>query len=379
VSTVRTGTAARLERLRAVLEENGLAGIFVSAPAEDIHKSVGANRRYLSGFTGSMGHLLITLDAAYIAVDFRYFEQAERESPGFTLFQTNGGMKSWLPRLLAEGRLGGERLGFEAHGLTYATYRSLRAAVQALPAGDRPQMVATENLVESLRVIKEPEEIGALARAVALGDAAFEDVAARIEPGWTEKQVAWEIERYAREHGAEGLSFPTIVAAGPWGAMPHAQPRDQAIAEGEGVVIDMGVNLDGYMSDLTRTVVAGEPDDQFKLIYDVVLAAQLTAEELIRPGMTGGEAHMLAQKVIEEAGFGENFGHGLGHGVGLQVHESPRVAATSDDVLEDGMVITVEPGIYLPGWGGVRIEDMGYLKDGRFVPFTQAPKLRFSG
>ena len=372
-------TEGRVQRLRATLVDNDLGGLFVSAPAEDIHKTVGANRRYLSGFTGSMGHLLITRDAAFIAVDFRYYEQAQRESPRFTLFQANGGMKSWLPRLLAEARLGGQRLGFEAHGVTYATYRALRTAVGSLPEGDRPQLVATENLVESLRVIKEPAEIEALERAVALGDAAFADVAGRIEPGWTEKQVAWEIERYAREHGAEGLSFPTIVAAGPWGAMPHAQPRDEVIRAGDGVVIDMGVNLDGYMSDLTRTVVVGEPDEQFQRIYDIVLAAQLTAEELIRSGMTGGEAHQLAQRVIEEAGFGDNFGHGLGHGVGLQVHESPRVAATSEDVLEDGMVLTVEPGIYLPGWGGIRIEDMGYLKDSRYVSFTRAPKLQFSG
>ena len=140
----------------------------------------------------------------------------------------------------------------------------------------------------------------------------------------------------------------------------------------------MGVNLDGYMSDRTRTVVVGEPDEQFQRIYDIVLAAQLTAEELIRSGMTGGEAHQLAQRVIEEAGFCDNFGHGLGHGVGLQVHESPRVAATSEDVLEDGMVLTVEPGIYLPGWGGIRIEDQGYLKDGKFVSFTGAPKLEFA-
>jgi Xaa-Pro aminopeptidase len=161
--------------------------------------------------------------------------------------------------------------------------------------------------------------------------------------------------------------------------MPHAQPRDYVIQKGEGVVIDMGVNLDGYMSDLTRTIFIGEPDDKFKKIYDIVLAAQLTAEELIRTGMTGGEAHMLAHRVIEEAGYGENFGHGLGHGVGLQVHESPRVGRSSEDVLQNGMVLTVEPGIYLSDWGGIRIEDQGYMKDGRYVPFTKAPKLQFTG
>jgi Xaa-Pro aminopeptidase len=368
-------TDGRINRLRAKMEEQDLGGLFVSAPAEDIAKTIGANRRYLSGFTGSMGHLLITRDEAFIAVDFRYYEQAERESPNFQLWQANGGMKTWLPELIAEAGLGGKKLAFESAGITYGMYRTLRAAVDDLPESDRPQLTPTDNLVESLRVIKEPDELEALQAAVTLGDQAFEDVAKRIEAGWTEKQVAWEIERYAREHGAEGLSFPTIVAAGAWGAMPHAQPRDHVIQEGDGVVIDMGVNLDGYMSDLTRTVFVGKPDEKFKKIYDIVLAAQMTAEELIKTGMTGGEGHMLAHRVIEEAGHGDDFGHGLGHGVGLQVHESPRISRTSEDVLEDGMVLTVEPGIYLPGWGGIRIEDMGYMKDGRYVNFTHAPKL----
>ncbi len=205
-------------------------------------------------------------------------------------------------------------------------YQSLRKAIGELAEADRPELKPTTNLVESLRVIKEPGEIEALQAAVTLGDAAFEHVAERIEPGWTEKQVAWEIEKYAREHGGEGLSFDTIVAAGPWGAMPHAQPRDHVIEKGEGVVIDMGVKLNGYVSDLTRTIFVGKAGRAVQKIYDIVLGAQLTAEELVRPGMTGGEAHMLAAKVIEEAGYGDKFGHGLGHGVGLQVHEPPRVS-----------------------------------------------------
>jgi Xaa-Pro aminopeptidase len=369
----------RIARLREKLDEQGLAGLFVSAPAEDIHHTIGANRRYLSGFSGSLGHLLVTADAAYIAVDFRYYEQAERESPEYALWKAVGGMKKWLPELLAEAKLGGKKLGFESEGVTYGMFAGVRDIVVEMAETDRPQLVPTDGLVEGLRAIKEPDELDALQKAVDLGDAAFQHVAAQIKPGWTEKQVAWEIEKYAREHGAEGLSFPTIVAAGPWGAMPHAQPRDHVIKDGDGVVIDMGVNLDGYMSDLTRTVVVGKADDEFKKIYDIVLAAQLTAEELVRTGMTGGDAHNIAAKVIEEAGYGDKFGHGLGHGVGLQVHESPRVGGTSGDVLEDGMVITVEPGIYLPGWGGIRIEDMGYLKDGKYVNFTKAPKLQFAG
>ena len=371
-------TEGRVARLRAKLDAEGLDALFVSAPAEDIHKTVGANRRYLSGFTGSIGHLLITQDAAFIAVDFRYYEQAERESPDYELFKANAGMKTWLPELVGGAHLGGKKLGFESGGVTYGMYATLRDAVTEVPESDRPSLVPTEGMVEALRAIKEPEELEAIQRAVALGDAAFEHVAARIEPGWTEKQIAWEIEKYARENGAQGLSFPTIVAAGPWGAMPHAQPRDEVVREGDGIVIDMGVSLDGYMSDLTRTVFVGKPDDEFRKIYDIVLAAQLTAEELVTTGMTGSDAHNIAHKVIEEAGYGDKFGHGLGHGVGMQVHEKPGVGRTSSDVLEDGMVITVEPGIYIPGWGGIRIEDMGYLKDGKYTQFTSAPKLQFA-
>jgi Xaa-Pro aminopeptidase len=369
----------RLTRLREKLEQHGLGGVFISAPAEDTGKTIGANRRYLSGFTGSMGHLLVTPDLASIAVDFRYYEQAEQESPDFQMFKANGPMNTWLAEFLRQGNLGGKKLGFEAQGVSYATWQTLRKAIGEMPETERPDLKPTTNLVESLRVIKDPEEIEALQAAVTLGDQAFEVVAEMIKPGFTEKQVAWEIEKYVREHGGEGLSFETIVGAGPWGAMPHAHPRDHVIEKGEGVVIDMGVKLNnGYVSDLTRTICIGKPDDQFRKIYDIVLAAQLTAEELVRPGMTGGEAHNLAAKVIEEAGYGDKFGHGLGHGVGLQVHEPPRVGNNSDDKLEDGMVFTIEPGIYIPGWGGVRIEDQGYLKDGRYVPMSHATKLKFS-
>ena len=195
----------RISRLREKLAEQDIAGLFVSAPAEDIHHTIGANRRYLSSFSGSMGHLLVTLNAAYIAVDFRYFEQAERESPEYTLYKANGGMKTWLPELLGEAHLGGKKLGFESSGITYGMYATLRDAVTSLPETDRPQLTPTDGIVETLRAFKEPDELEALDRAVALGDAAFEHVAARIEPGWTEKQVALEIERYALDHGAEGL------------------------------------------------------------------------------------------------------------------------------------------------------------------------------
>jgi Xaa-Pro aminopeptidase len=359
--------SARVDRLRSLLEERGLDAALISNPQ---------NRRYLSGFTGSAGYLLISADNAIIATDFRYYEQSATQAPDFRLHKTVAG-EPWMTTLFAG--LGGKTVAFEAADMTVATHKQFRKAIADLSEGDRPELAPTTNLVESLRIIKEPEEVEALQRAVDLGDAAFEHVAQRLEPGWTEKQVAWEIEKYIREHGGDGLSFDTIVAAGPWGAMPHAYPRDRAINKGEGVVIDMGCDVGGYMSDLTRTVFVGKPDDQFKKIYDIVLTAQLTAEEMVQAGMTGGETHMIAHRIIDEAGYGETFGHGLGHGIGLQVHEAPRVSRTSDDELRDGMVFTIEPGIYVTGWGGVRIEDMVVLENGKARVMSTSSKLRFAG
>ena len=364
----------RVTRLRAKMTEVGLDAFLVGAPGEDIFHSYAANRRYLSAFSGSMGWLLITRDQAFIAADFRYVEQAQRESPAFTVFQTAGGIEKWFASLVGEAGLSGRQIGFEGGDVTVASFQAMKKAVDEMQEGDRPKLLAAPPIVQEMRAIKEPEEIELLQRAVDIGDAAFVAVSQRVEPGWTEQQVAWEIEKYAREHGAESLSFPTIVAAGPWGAMPHAQPRDRPIEAGEPLVIDMGVRVDGYCSDLTRTIVVGKPDSRFLEIYDIVLVAQRTAEELVRSGMGGEQAHMLAHSVIAEAGYGENFGHGLGHGVGLLIHEAPRLAKMSKDELKDGMIITIEPGIYISGWGGVRIEDQCVMENGRARVMSRSPK-----
>jgi len=358
----------RVQRLRHALEKHELDGALISNAQ---------NRRYLSGFTGSAGYLLITAADAIIATDFRYYEQSAAQAPEFRLHKVAGAFESWMLPLLAG--LGGKKIAFEANDITVANHQQLKKAIHGLAEPERPSLVPTPNLVEALRLYKEPGEIVALQRAVDLGDAAFTDVAQRVEPGWTEKQVAWEIEKYIREHDGDGLSFDTIVAGGPWGAMPHAYPRDRKLEAGEGVVIDMGCDVGGYMSDLTRTIFLGKPDDQFRRLYDIVLTAQLTAEEIVRPGMTGEACHMIAHNIIEAAGYGETFGHGLGHGIGLQVHEAPRVARTSQDELKNDMVFTIEPGIYITGWGGVRIEDMVVLEDGKARVMSHAPKLQAAG
>ncbi len=356
---------SRVARLRALLEERQLDALIVSQPA---------NRRYLSGFTGSAGYLLVSRDETRIATDFRYFEQASTQAPDFRLQPVAGAaFETWLPGLLSG--LGGGKIGFEASHVPYATFEQMSAVVRALPQDGRPRLVPTTDVVESLRAVKEPAEIDAIQAAIDLGDAAFTNLLERLEPGWTEKQAAWEIEKYMREHGGEAASFETIVAGGAWSALPHAYPRDEPLRESEPIVIDMGVRLDGYCSDLTRTIVLGKPDGQFQRIYDIVLGAQLTAIELIAAGMTGEQAHLLAERFIAEAGYGESFGHGLGHGVGLEVHEKPRLGRTSEDVLADGMVTSVEPGIYVSGWGGVRIEDLAVMENGRLRVMSRVPKL----
>jgi len=367
--------SSRLDRLRQKMAEVELDGLLVSSPVEDIFGNVGANRRYLSGFTGSVGHLLITQEAAFIAVDFRYYEQTQREAAGFTLFPASGPLPEWFASLVSEAKLAGKKLGFQAGDITVATYQTITKAVKEMPASQRPKLLAAPPLVEQLRATKDADELATIQRAVDLGDEAFVDIAQRIEPGWTETQAAWEIEKYIREHGGEGVSFEIIVAAGPWSAMPHAYPRDEKIQKGKPILIDMGVRLGGYCSDLSRTLFLGQPDEQFDKIYDIVLTAQLTAEALIRKDMTGEQAHLLAHNVIAETGYGESFGHGLGHGVGLQIHETPRLTRASKDVLADGMVFTIEPGVYISGWGGVRIEDMVVLDGGRTRVLTKAPKL----
>lgn len=367
--TASLTVADRLSRVRARMEALQIDALLVTTPS---------NRRWVSGFTGTAGVVLVTADRALLATDARYYEQVSTQAPDCTLLRANGALAEWLPELMAG--LGGKRVGFEPADMTVATYEDWTQAIAALPAGDRPHLVPAPRAIEALRAIKEPTELDALTRAVLLGDAACEHARSVATPGMTEQALAWAVQSYAMEHGADDLSFPTIIAGGPWGALPHAYPRDVALVAGQGVVMDLGVRVQGYCSDLTRTVYlaapgGGAPDVQFRTIYDIVLTAQEMAEERIEVGMTGAQAHQIAATVIAEAGYGEQFGHGLGHGVGLDIHESPRLGPRSTDVIEDGQVVTVEPGIYIPGWGGVRIEDQCVVEGGRLRRLSTASKL----
>jgi Xaa-Pro aminopeptidase len=339
----------RLTKLRQKLADEQLDAILISNPA---------NRRYLSGFTGSAGTLIVTLDRALLATDFRYYAQVEREAPRFELVKLTDRLTDLLPGLL--GEMGSLRVGFEGDDVTFSLYRELS---NVIPEG--VELVATSNIVEEIRAAKDVDELHKLQQAIDLTDAAYAHIADFMQPGMTERQVAWELERFVRTHGAEKMAF-NIVAAGPNGALPHATPSDRPIQAGDSVVMDIGALVDGYHSDLTRTVVLGEATDRYRQVYEIVLRAQQAALEGIRPGMTGREADAIARGIIEEAGYGEYFGHGLGHGLGLVVHERPWLShrrQAGSEVLHPGMVFTVEPGIYLPGEFGVRIEDVVLLRE----------------
>ncbi|MCH7605985.1 MAG: aminopeptidase P family protein [Chloroflexi bacterium] len=352
----------RLDRLVNLLPEKELDAFLVSAPE---------NRRYLSGFTGSAGYLLITNERAVLVTDSRYTEQATKQAPDFQVIQVRGGW-DWLMEQLKES--GVKRVGFESRHMTVAIYNGLLDALKDDGGLGTVSLVATSDIAEEHRVFKDKDEIAMLQKAIDASDAAMEAVCPTIQAGMTEREVAWRMEVAMREFGADGISFDTIVAAGPNGAMAHHRPSDQPIRAGEPIVIDMGAQAGGYCSDITRTVVVGEPDDTFRKIYDIVLGAQLTAINTVKVGMTGEECDGLSRAVIEEAGYGDNFGHSLGHGVGLEVHENPRVGPKSTDSLGPHMVFTVEPGIYVTGWGGVRIEDIVVLGDDGAKVLSKASK-----
>jgi len=342
----------RLSALRATLDERGLPALLVSSPA---------NRRYLSGFSGSHGALLITPGDAILFTDGRYTIQAGIEAPDFTLREIVHPDRP-LNNLLAEAvtAMGLSLLGFEAAHVSVAQHYTLARALFDTPVELEP----VEGLVESLREVKDAEELATLRRAVAITDAAITAVIPQLHPELTERQAAWMLEVAMRERGADGLAFPIIVAAGPNSAMPHAHPSNEPLGTGRPIIIDMGAVIEGYHADLTRTICLGEPDAQFHEIYALVLEAQRRVIAGLRPGLTCSAADALAREHIAAAGYGDKFSHGLGHGVGLEIHEGPslRRAGADDEQgkpqLQAGNVTSVEPGIYLQGWGGVRIEDL---------------------
>jgi Xaa-Pro aminopeptidase len=358
----------RIDRLRAAFDAAGLDALVVSQPE---------SRYYLSGYAGhdlpprdSAGYLIVTRDKALLLTDPRTAEQAEHESPAFEVITYSAGNRGPASIATTLGSLAAKRVGFESIHLPYAIWDAVR---RDLPSG--VEFAPVDRLIDDLRIIKDAAELAQLQEAIDVLDRCLADVLARIEPGMTEKHVATMVELYLLQH-ADGPSFPSIVASGPNASVPHAVPSERRIQEGEVLKIDIGARASGYCSDMTRTVCLGSPEDaRLAEIHAVVLEAQLTAERQIRPGMTGREADSLARDVIRRAGYGESFLHGLGHGIGLEVHEPPWLSQSrGDEPLRTGMVFSVEPGIYLPGWGGVRIEDLVALEESSARVLCNSPK-----
>ncbi len=334
--------AQRRRRVLELLAGEGLDGLIVT------HLP---NVRYLTGFSGTAGIVAVLPQATVFLSDFRYRTQAEAELGGDVRIEIPpADVWERLWRVLGEYS-GLERLGFEAQAVTVTD------AERFVKVSGRPRFQPVAGLVERLREAKDVEEIAAVRRAAALATDALAATLACVRVGQTERQVAARLEHELRLRGSEWHPFPTIVASGPRSALPHARTSERAIGRGEWLLLDFGAQVDGYCADLTRTVVVGAPaDERQRAIYELVREAQLAARRA-RAGMSGREADALARGVFEARGFADAFGHSLGHGLGLEVHEGPRLSRTNDQALPAGAVVTIEPGAYFPGWGGVRLED----------------------
>ncbi|MGL4344906.1 MAG: M24 family metallopeptidase [Cellulosilyticaceae bacterium] len=351
----------RIQALRTKLEALKIDAILIGSHA---------NIAYLSGFTGSNGMLYISKTSHKLITDFRYMEQAAQQAPQYEIVNQGslGLIKSAIESALVEKI---EHIGFESVHTNYSTFKGFEAF-------EGIAFVPTEGVVESLRRIKDADEVAKIKKAESIGDLAFAKIISFLTEGHrhglTETEVALEIERTMRMNGASGNSFSPIVAAGAKSSLCHAMPGADTFHHGDFVVMDFGCVYEGYCSDMTRTVVIGEASPKHLEIYGVVLKAQEAALAAIKPGMVCKEIDKIARDIITEAGYGEYFGHGLGHSLGVEIHENPRFSASDDTVLEVGMVLTVEPGIYVPGFGGVRIEDVIVVTETGIENLTSSPK-----
>lgn len=346
---------SRLSKLREKMQSENLEA-FIIASSE--------NRRYMSGFTGSSAMLVILLNKAYLLTDFRYMAQATSQAPDYEVVDAGSDFFQSVKDLTQ----GAKRIGFEEDYMTYAMYVELKAAVP------NAELVEQAKVLTGLRSIKEPVELEKLRQAVNIADEAYAHILKFVDFGQTEEEISLELEFNMRRAGASGGSFDFIVASGWRGSMPHGVASSKTLQRGELLTLDFGAVYQGYCSDITRTFALGEVEEKHREIYEIVLKANMAAIAAIKPGLKGKEVDAVARKIIEEAGYGEYFGHGLGHSVGLAIHESPRFSLREEQIIEPGMVITVEPGIYLPDWGGVRIEDMIVVTENGCEVLTQAPK-----
>lgn len=346
----------KLANLREALKENGLDALLVTNPY---------NRRYVTGFTGSAGVAVVSAEDAVFITDFRYTEQAAEQVQGFRIVKHEKTIIEEVANQVEQMKI--KTLGFEKDNVSFGTYELYNDKVDA-------ELKAVSGIVEKLRMVKTADEIEILKQAAKIADDAFAHICTFIKPGVTELEVSNELEMFMRKQGATSSSFDTIVASGERGALPHGVASDKVIQSGELVTLDFGALYNGYISDITRTVAVGEPSEKMKEIYEVTLAAQELALEKIKSGMTGIEADAIARDYIKSKGYGDAFGHSTGHGIGLEVHEGPALSFRSETVLVPNMIVTVEPGIYLPGIGGVRIEDDIIITEDGNVRLTHSPK-----
>ncbi len=346
----------KLTNLRNKMKEEQIDGLLVASPI---------NRRYLTGFTGTAGVALITEKDAVFITDFRYTAQASEEAKNFAIIEHTIPIVDEIAKQIKHLHI--EKLGFEQDHMTYAIYKQYEEQFFT-------KLVPVSNLIESLRLIKTETELQLLRDAAEIADAAFDHILTIIKPGVKEIDVANELEFFMRKQGATSSSFDIIVASGYRSALPHGVASEKEIAPGELVTMDFGALYNGYCSDITRTVAVGDISEELDTIYHIVLEAEERGVAGIKAGMTGKEADDLTRSYITEQGYGANFGHSTGHGIGLEVHENPRLAPTSTDVLQKDMVVTVEPGIYVDNIGGCRIEDDIIITDSGNEVITHSPK-----
>ncbi|WP_407268353.1 M24 family metallopeptidase [Radiobacillus sp. PE A8.2] len=334
----------KLTKLRQALRDNNLDGMLITN---------GKNRRYMTGFTGTAGVVLVSQDDAMLITDFRYIEQANDQTEDLKIVEHKQPINKEIAVQIKSLNL--KSIGFEKDDITYGVFEQYKEAIDA-------ELVPTNGLVEKLRLIKTEDEIRIIQTAANIADAAFEHILTFIKPGVKEIDVANELEFFMRKEGATSSSFDIIVASGYRSALPHGVASTKEIASGELVTLDFGALYNGYISDITRTVAVGQINDELKAIYDTVLEAQLKGMAGLKAGITAKQADALTRDHIDEKGYGKYFGHSTGHGIGLDVHEGPGLSFRSELVLEEGMVVTVEPGIYVPNVGGCRIEDDTVVK-----------------
>jgi Xaa-Pro aminopeptidase len=349
--------AKRMERLRSSMEEQGIEALWITNAM---------NRKYMTGFTGSAGYVLITAERAILFTDFRYMTQAPQQAKYYEVIEHRASVIQTLKETLQKLRI--SNISFEQNDVSYGTYLSYKEGLGDI--GLQP----VEALVEHLRMQKDETEIAVLQEAADLADQTFSHILTFLKPGVSEREIALELEVYMRKHGAVSSSFEIIVASGERSALPHGIASDRILQNNEFVKMDFGAYYKGYCSDITRTVVLGTLTPKHREIYEIVLEAQSHALEHIKPGMSGKEADALTRDIIKRYGYNDYFGHGTGHGLGMEIHEAPRLSPTSHMILKPGMTVTVEPGIYLPDFGGVRIEDDIVITDSGIKILTHSTK-----